>query len=71
MQGRNHLSEANTTDSLMFQVALAKLVAIMGPYMKAIQCLESAHTMCADVYLYWLAIVAQMKQLLRGNTIQL
>ncbi|KAG2158711.1 uncharacterized protein EDB93DRAFT_1076704, partial [Suillus bovinus] len=62
---------ANTTDSLMFQVALAKLVAITGPYTKAIQCLESAHTTCADVYLYWLAIVAQMEQLLRGNTIRL
>ncbi|KAG1748346.1 ribonuclease H-like domain-containing protein [Suillus paluster] len=71
VKGRNHLFEVNTTDSLMFQVALAKLIAITGPYAKAIQCLESAHTTCADVYLYWLAIVAQMEQLLRGNTIRL
>ncbi|KAG0694188.1 hypothetical protein DFH29DRAFT_880870 [Suillus ampliporus] len=36
-----------------------------------VKCLESVHTTCADIYLYWLAIVAQMEQLLRGNTIQL
>ena len=48
---------------------LAKLVAITGPYAKAIQCLESSQTTCADVYLYWLAIVAQMEQLLQSNTI--
>ncbi|KAG1724896.1 uncharacterized protein EDB91DRAFT_1062575 [Suillus paluster] len=47
----------------------AILVAITGPYAKAIQCLESAQTTCADVYLYWLAIIAQMEQLLQGNTI--
>ena len=50
----------------MFQVALAKLVAITGPYTKAIQCLESAHTTCTDIYLYWLAIVTQMEQLLQA-----
>jgi len=52
-------------------VDLAKLVAITGPYAKAIQCLESSQTTCADVYLYWLAIVAQMEQLLQSNTIRL
>ncbi|KAG2132129.1 uncharacterized protein EDB93DRAFT_1340200 [Suillus bovinus] len=36
-----------------------------------VKCLESAHTTCTDIYLYWLAIVTQMEQLLRGNTIRL
>ncbi|KAG1846510.1 hypothetical protein C8R48DRAFT_677837 [Suillus tomentosus] len=67
----NHFFEENTADSLMFQVDLAKLIAVMGPYAKAIQCLESAQTTCADVYLYWLAIVAQMEQLIQGNIIRL
>jgi hypothetical protein len=57
----------NTPKSLMFQADLAKLIAITGPYAKAIQCLESSQTTCADVYLYWLAIVAQMEQLLEGT----
>ncbi|KAG1825476.1 uncharacterized protein BJ212DRAFT_1294907 [Suillus subaureus] len=71
IKGLNHFFKENTTDSLMFQVDLAKLIAVTGPYTKAIQCLELAQTTCADVYLYWLAIVTQMEQLIQGNTIRL
>ncbi|KZP05715.1 hypothetical protein FIBSPDRAFT_691005, partial [Athelia psychrophila] len=67
----NNLFESNSSEALMFQADLAKLAAVFGPYAKAIQCLESPHTTCSDVYLYWLAIVSQISHLLKGNTVTL
>lgn len=67
----NNLFESHSSTALMFQVNLAKLIAIFSPYARAIQCLESPHTTCSDVYLYWLAIVSQINHLLEGNTVTL
>jgi len=40
VQGRNDLFETNTPKSLLFQAALAKLIAITGPSAKMEQLLE-------------------------------
>ena len=42
---------------------------VISPFAKAIKCLESAHATAADVYLFWLAIVAQLEQLFMRKTI--
>ena len=34
------------------------------PFARAIQCLEARHATAADVYMYWLAIVAQLSDLM-------
>lgn len=34
------------------------------PFARAIQCLESKETTAADVYTYWLAVVAQLHDLI-------
>lgn len=41
------------------------------PFARAIQCLESKETTAADVYLYWLAVVAQLKDLMSRQTSKL
>ncbi|KAJ7720009.1 hypothetical protein B0H16DRAFT_1700044 [Mycena metata] len=44
---------------------LIRLGAVLMPFARAIQCLESKDTTPADVYLYWLAaVVAQLKDLI-------
>ncbi|KAJ7727478.1 hypothetical protein B0H16DRAFT_1331541, partial [Mycena metata] len=43
---------------------LTRLGAVLMPFARAIQCLESKDTTPADVYLYWLAVVAQLKDLI-------
>ncbi|KAJ7877235.1 hypothetical protein B0H14DRAFT_2269476, partial [Mycena olivaceomarginata] len=49
---------------LNFRRDLTRLGAVLMPFARAIQCLESKDTTPADVYLYWLAVVAQLKDLL-------
>ncbi|KAF7973529.1 hypothetical protein HWV62_4273 [Athelia sp. TMB] len=71
ISGMNNLFESRSSAALLFQADLAKLAAVFGPYARAIQCLESPHTTCSDVYLYWLAIVSQISHLLKGNTVEL
>jgi hypothetical protein len=34
------------------------------PFARAIQCLEAKHVTAADIYVYWLAIVAQLSDLM-------
>ncbi|KAJ6596242.1 hypothetical protein DFH09DRAFT_895593, partial [Mycena vulgaris] len=43
---------------------LTRLGSLLMPFARAIQCLESKDTTPADVYLYWLAIVAQLNDLI-------
>jgi len=39
------------------------------PFARAIQCLKAKHATAADVYMYWLAIVAQLSDLMTcGNS---
>ncbi|KAH9936731.1 ribonuclease H-like domain-containing protein [Epithele typhae] len=39
-------------------VHLSMLLSILGPIAKAIECLESAHSTLADVFMFWLAVMA-------------
>src|SRR6266567_270748 len=47
----------------MFRRALTLLGSVIMPIARAIQCLESKEINAADVYLYWLAVVAQLHNL--------
>jgi hypothetical protein len=49
---------------LNFQLTLTQFVAIGEGIARCIECLEATATTPADVYLYWLAMVARMKQTL-------
>jgi hypothetical protein len=40
---------------------------VIGPFAKAILCLESAHSTPADVYLFWLTIMATLDHLFKTN----
>jgi hypothetical protein len=53
----------DSTEALQLELDLTKLLEVIGPFAKSIKCLESAHSTAADVYLFWLAIVAQLEQL--------
>ena len=67
----NNLFEKDSSDSLLFRIALTKLITILGPFEKSIQCWESQQTTCADIYLFFLAIVAQLEEIFAKNTIKL
>lgn len=54
----------NTQATLQFQIHLTQFVAVGEGIARAIECLEASSTNPADVYLYWLAVVAKMKQTL-------
>ncbi|KAJ7835153.1 hypothetical protein B0H13DRAFT_1539242, partial [Mycena leptocephala] len=51
-------------DADKFKRDLTRLGAVLMPFARAIQCLESKDTTPADVYLYWLAVVAQFNDLI-------
>jgi hypothetical protein len=51
-------------DVFTFQRDLKRLGAVLMPFARAIQCLEAKDTNPADVYTYWLAIVAHLQDLL-------
>ena len=59
------------TEAIQLELDLTKLVEVLGPFAKSIKCLESAHSTPADVFLFWLSIMAQLEQLFRENKIQL
>ena len=71
LQGQNEVLAEGSNDALLFCIVLTKITTVLGPIAKAIQCLESAHTTCADVYLFFLAIVAQLDQVFSKNSIKL
>ncbi|KAH9936738.1 uncharacterized protein BXZ73DRAFT_45046 [Epithele typhae] len=48
----------NTRASGTFIADLSMLLSILGPIAKAIECLESAHSTLADVFMFWLAVMA-------------
>ena len=53
---------------LMFEFELGKLLSATGPWAKVIKCLENAHVTADNVYLYWLAILAQLEEDLKKNS---
>lgn len=52
---------------LEFELALTKFIAVTSPFAKAIKCLESTHSTLADIYLFWLAVTAQLSYLFSDN----
>lgn len=50
--------------SFEFQRDLKRLRAVLMPFAQAIQCLEAKDTNPADVYTYWLAVVAHLHDLI-------
>ena len=54
----------NTPSTLHFEILLTQFIAVLDPLAKAIQCLEASNTNPADVFLYWIAIVASVKRTL-------
>jgi hypothetical protein len=63
--------QSSSAQSIELELFLTKLIAVLGPFAKAIQCLESPETNPADVYLYWLAIVSQLVYLFSHNRVAL
>lgn len=53
-----------------FRRDLRDLGAILMPFARAIQCLEAKDTTPADVYIYWLAVVAQLADLFQKDSIK-
>lgn len=47
-----------------FLYALQQITTVLSPIAKAITCLESTHSTVADVYLFWLAVTAEIHRLL-------
>ncbi|KAF8451153.1 ribonuclease H-like domain-containing protein [Boletus edulis BED1] len=58
-------------ERLTFELELSKLLSIIGPYAKAIQCLERGDVSPDRVYYYWLGIVAQLDILFKTNAYRL
>jgi hypothetical protein len=59
---------AGTAATTQLELELTKLIAVLGPLAKAILCLESAHSTCADVYLFWIAALASIEDLFRSGS---
>lgn len=54
-------------DVYKFRRDLTRLGSVLMPFSRGIQCLESKDTTPADVYLYWLEIVAQLNDLINKD----
>lgn len=52
---------------MTFKRTLTQLVAILEPFARMLQCLESTYSTVADVYLFWLAAMASLKQHLESK----
>ncbi len=58
--------EASLPSCLIFELQLNQLITVCEPGARTIECLEAAQTTPADVYLFWVAMMAAMKDAL-GN----
>jgi hypothetical protein len=56
---------------LTFEFELAKLLAVTGPWAKALKCLESANITPDIIYFYFLAVVAQLQDEFSKNPYQM
>ncbi|EPQ56401.1 hypothetical protein GLOTRDRAFT_138137 [Gloeophyllum trabeum ATCC 11539] len=65
------LLERGSVKTIQWELQLTKLIAILGPFSKAIKCLEHSRTTAGDVFLFWLAILAQLSQLFESNAVGL
>lgn len=50
-----------------FTEQLRQFVAVLEPLARSIKCLESNHSTAADVYHFWLAVLARYHELFNGN----
>ncbi|KAF9470250.1 hypothetical protein BDN70DRAFT_821584, partial [Pholiota conissans] len=60
----HNLFLSNTPETLQFELALGQFISVTEGGAKAIECLEATATNPADVFLYWLAVLAQIKSAL-------
>lgn len=51
-----------------FTEELRQLATVLEPFARSIKCLESGHSTVADVYLFWLAVLARFQELFQHNT---
>jgi hypothetical protein len=61
----------DTIATKTFKYDLEQLLLVIGPIAKSIKCLESSHSTVADVYLFWLAIVASLEDLIENDKLAL
>lgn len=54
-----------------FEEKLLQLKTVLEPLARAVKCLESLHSTPADVYLFWLAIMATYSHLFKTNSAHL
>lgn len=57
----------DTRSTRMFENDLGQLLLVIGPIAKSIKCLESSHATASDVYLFWLAAMASLEDLIRND----
>jgi hypothetical protein len=50
-----------------FEIRLRQLVLVLEPLARACKCLESAQSTPADIYLFWLAVLATYENLFSTN----
>ncbi|EJF60691.1 hypothetical protein DICSQDRAFT_29585, partial [Dichomitus squalens LYAD-421 SS1] len=55
------------TIMIKFAAELKELVAVLGPVAKSITCLESTHSTVSDVYIFWLACMAGVYDVISNN----
>ncbi|KAF8589850.1 hypothetical protein K439DRAFT_1612419 [Ramaria rubella] len=60
----NHLFVEESSSALRFAFRLNRLIMILLPFAKAILCFEAAHLTASDVYVFWLAITASVKDVI-------
>ncbi|KAG9089935.1 hypothetical protein FRC06_001289, partial [Ceratobasidium sp. 370] len=48
--------------AMHFKTTLTKLANILEPFARALLCLESTHSTLADVYVFWLSVLAALHQ---------
>jgi hypothetical protein len=54
-----------------FGYDLEQLLLVISPIAKSIKCLESSHSPVADIYLFWLAIMASLEDLIENDKLAL
>ncbi|KAF8587825.1 hypothetical protein K439DRAFT_1613984 [Ramaria rubella] len=68
MKKLNNLFIEKSTATIQFEFGLTRLIMILLPFAKAILCFEAAHLTASDVYTFWLAITANVKDLLEDGS---
>lgn len=54
----------NTAATLQFEILLNQLIAVGEPGARSIECTSAGQASAADIYLYWLATMASIKDVL-------